>query len=207
MNLKRFEIDWDNYEQVSKLGNKIKCRLGELNPNRISKKQKVRLDLDAIDKIYNADTSHLYKHLSLNNNPQFYVYAHLDTSRKVAVGKDARTTFAATLGMKHFPFYIGKGTGGRCDKLERNEVYRKTRERADIFGNGVEVFIIKSSLTEAEALALESKLIDIFGLTSYSFGRKGYLSNLDEGIFAEERRLLYLREFNTINKRNDSQAI
>jgi hypothetical protein len=49
------------------------------------------------------------------------------------------------------------------------------------------VKIIKENLTEMEALCLESKFIDIFGLMSKS----GRLVNLDEGLKSKERQMLY----------------
>lgn len=40
MNNKTFIIDWDNYTEISKLGQQIKSRLSKLNPSRkIPKKQ------------------------------------------------------------------------------------------------------------------------------------------------------------------------
>lgn len=63
----------------------------------------------------------------------------------------------------------------------------------------VEVSVIKSNLTEIDALMLESKLIDIFGIIATG----GNLVNLDEGINNKERQMLYkdaLCELNDVFK-------
>jgi len=184
---KTFEIDWDDYEQVSKLGNQIKSRLGEINPNKASKAENQRRQYQAISDIYLTDISSLYSTVELDSKPVYYVYAHLDTTKKVAVSKNPKTTFAATLGMDFFPFYIGKGTGNRCYDINRNETHRKVKQRLASYGKEVKVVKIASDLTEVEALALESKLIDIFGLIP----NKGLLTNLDEGLLPKERRRYY----------------
>ena len=57
MKIVKYEVDWDSYESVSKLGNIIKSRCGELNPNRISKREKNRQILEACDKILSTDIS------------------------------------------------------------------------------------------------------------------------------------------------------
>jgi len=195
---KSFTVDWDSYESISLLGNKIKCRLGELNPNRISKKEKVRRELEICKKIYETNIKEVYFNSNLDEREIYYVYAHLDTSRPIAIGRQGKTTFAATLGMDFFPFYIGKGTGDRLSELNRNETHRKVRQKIESLGKKVKVIKIKDNLTELDALTLESKLIDIFGLIPH----KGLLSNLDEGINKDNRREFYRKEFDQLTLLN-----
>jgi hypothetical protein len=150
--------------------------------------------------IFNTDISSIYTGLALAESRDYYVYAHLDTSHKIAPGKHGITSFAATLGMDHFPFYVGKGTGERCFETARNETHRKTSQKLKRLGKEIKVIKLKEGLTESEALQLEAKLIDIFGLIPY----KGLLTNLDEGHQPEARRALYqdaflqLRQINSI---------
>lgn len=192
--MKQFIVDWNSYEEVSKLGNKIKCRLGELNPNRVSKGEKTRLLFDVCLKIYNTDITHLYNNLTLDSNKIYYVYAHLNPTKKIAIGKSFETTFAAVLGMDCFPFYIGKGSGTREHLLKRNETHRKVREEIQALGSEMKVLKISESISELDALCMESKLIDIFGLVPFG----GKLTNLDEGLYPELRRQCYINEYNLI---------
>lgn len=90
---------------------------------------------------------------------------------------DGISTFSATLGMTHLPFYIGNGSENRAHDLDRKGAHRKFRHRLKTFGKDVHVSVLNDSLTEMDAFILESKLIDIFGLTSFG----GRLVNLDEG--------------------------
>lgn len=111
------------------------------------------------------------------------------------MGKCGITSFAASIGMKHIPFYVGKGTGNRYKDLNRNETHRKIRQKLNKFNKDIEVEIVKDNLTEKEALILESKLIDIFGLLPNG----GRLVNLDEGIKSEERKSRYIEDLSVIN--------
>lgn len=94
------------------------------------------------------------------------------------------------------PFYIGKGKGTRSTDLNRNETHRKVRQKIQKFGKDIIVFKIAENLTEKEALILESKLIDIFGLMSF----KGRLVNLDEGIAVKERRQKYQKSLDNLSE-------
>lgn len=141
----------------------------------------------------------IYGGMALDTARRYYVYAHLDTSKKIAPGVNGISTFAATLGMPFAPFYVGKGTGMRKFDSDRSETYRKVKQKLELMGKSVEVFTVKDNLTEAEALQYEAKLIDIFGLIPNG----GTLANLDEGHRAEERRELYkdyLLRLRTINR-------
>lgn len=194
-NIKTFTIDWDDYKQVSKLGTQIKSRLGQINPNKISKKEMNRRKFESCMNVYNTDISSLYNNLKLDQTRQYYVYVHMNPLKKIAVGFNWLTTFSATLGMTHFPFYVGKGLGDRFSNLARNETHRKIRQWINELDKEPISFIIKDNLTECEALSLEAKLIDIFGLQIYG----GYLTNLDEGYNPKDRKLYYKSDLDFIS--------
>lgn len=199
---KTITIDWDSFEGVATLFNQVKARYWELrrlrHPEIPSRKHQNRELLDACTVILETDISSVYVDLILDVEPRYYVYAHMDSNRKVAVGIHGITSFAAVLGCAYFPFYIGKGTGNRCYDTARNGEHAKITKRLRLMNSEVGVYKIRENLTESDALQLESKLIDIFGLRPYG----GMLSNLDEGIRAHQRRALYhdaflkLRPFN-----------
>jgi hypothetical protein len=181
-----FEVDWDSYKDVDELRHKLKIRALDLLPARITKREKNRRLMKQYQAILETDTSHLYDG-EYDPREIYYVYAHMDSSKKVAINYNAATTFAATLGMSHFPFYIGKGQGNRAYQINRNETHRKIKQRLEEYGREVLVHIIKDKLSEKDAFILEDKLIDAFRLKVYG----GYLTNLDEGNRPAERRLLY----------------
>ena len=110
--------------------------------------------------------------------------------------KAVQIAFASTLGIESLPFYVGKGEGNRAYDLNRNESHRKKRQFIEQTGKQVQVLILKDNLTEVEALMLESKLIDIFGLKSYG----GWLVNLDEGVNNQSRKQIYIDDYVNINK-------
>jgi hypothetical protein len=193
-------VNWDSYEELSRLFNQVKaryCELRRIATRTPSKKERNRRVFNACQEIWQTDISALYTG-SYDAHPKYYVYAHLDTTRKIAAGVSAKTTFAALLGMSHWPFYVGKGIGDRCEELVRNETHRKVRERIHKLGKEITVVKIKENLTEAEALQYESKLIDIFGLVT----NNGLLSNLDEGLLPNKRRERYMNSYLSLAKIN-----
>ena len=202
MSQKTFIIDWDCLADLETHWNKVKSRVCELRiaNGAMSRKMKKRDVFDACSEILDTDISVVYSCLLLDAEKRYYVYAHGDTSHKIAVGANGLSTFAASLGLSYIPFYIGKGTGGRCNELDRPGQHRKIVQKMRRLDRLPEVTIIRSNLSESEALQLESKLIDIFGLVPYG----GVLANLDEGVSPTERRKLYmsqytrLRDFNKI---------
>jgi hypothetical protein len=190
MNIKKIEIDWDSLDAVLHLLNQAKSQYFTLlHRNNIipTRKDRAKQIFEACLDILNTDISEIYKHNNFDEERKYYVYAHLNTRKKILGGKYGVTTFGASLGMTHFPFYIGKGTDNRCENLNRSETHRKMVQTIKASGSEPIVFVIKSNLSESEALQLESKLIDIFGLIP----QNGLLSNLDEGMKPQERRKLY----------------
>lgn len=180
-------IDYDNLSDLEDLSNRIKAQIGSLKTSKLGSRREIKqAKFDACSAIYNTDISELYAELDLDITPNYYVYAHCGTN-KIAVNKDGITSWLATFGLDLIPFYIGKGVGNRAYDLNRNETHRKVRQKLKEFGSDVQVRIIKDGLTELEALCLESKLIDIFGL----MGKGGKLVNLDEGVKSKERQNKY----------------
>ena len=171
-------------------------RLGEINPNRLLKRQKEGYIFDSCMKIFTCDTISHYQLLQLDPTPKYYVYCHMNGQWKIWPDHNGRLSFAATLGIAHSPFYIGKVTGDRFKNLNRNGYHKKLKNAFEEDGATIEHFIIKDNLTEFEAIALEDKLIDIFGLKVYG----GMLGNLDEGFKADERRMLYHDDYDKLMK-------
>lgn len=187
MVIKTFTVDWESYDEVSKLGKIIKCRIGEINPNRLSKSKKEGLIFDCCRTIWDTSTLNHYDNLNLDITPKYYIYCHMNEKWKIWPGHNGRLSFAASIGITHSPFYIGKGCGNRVNQLNRNGYHTKLKERFNESGENIFSLIIKNNLTEIESLSYEDKLIDIFGLKVYG----GMLANLDEGYKPRERRMLY----------------
>lgn len=188
-------FDSASLEDCLKAKNTINSFIGQIKSQRNeSKKDRLKRQFASCTRIWDSDISHLYEECNLDETKCYYVYAHCEPNT-IASGKDGRTTFGATIGMTHIPFYIGKGTGNRAYELNRNETHRKVRQRLSDFGKEVVVTIVKDGLTEKEALMYESKLIDIFGI----IGKGGRLVNLDEGVNFKERRNIYKEDLIHIN--------
>jgi hypothetical protein len=194
-NFWNIEVDYNNLEDLESLFNKVSSQINTLKSRFNGLKNLKKEKFDSCCNIWNSDISHLYSELELDTNPVYYVYAHCEPN-KIAIKKNGITTWAATVGFEHIPFYIGKGKDGRAFDLKRNETHKKVRERLKIFERDIKVKIIKEGLTELEALCLESKLIDIFGL----MGQGGRLVNLDEGVKPKERRKLYDKDLMNLSK-------
>lgn len=188
MNKKTFDIDIDSLEECQKMLAQLKSIIGQLRCEKHgSKNQLKQQHFNACTAIFNTDISCLYDGLALDQSKIYYVYTHSEPNRNIAVGKCGKSTFGATLGMTKLPFYIGKGVGNRAQDLNRNETHRKVRQKLHKFGNEIVVEKIYTGLSEMEALMIEAKLIDIFGLIPEG----GRLVNLDEGIKNKERRQMY----------------
>lgn len=144
----------------------------------------------ALEAIYESDLSQIYDDKIEQN---YYVYVHCDPSKKLNLKSDVRNIFLASkFGLTHVPFYVGKGTGNRWMEFSRNDSHRKIRSK--ILAKNLEIMPVKiiEKITEGEALAYESKLIDILGLRSLS--KHGFLVNLDEGADKDRRRSLYPKD-------------
>lgn len=191
------EVDSSSEEDLKLLLAWTKNMLGNMRANNGERSKNLRMKeiLDSCMKIYNADITHLYDEGD-DAEKKYYVYAHCDPTKSIAIGKHGITTFAATLGMKYRPFYIGMGNGDRAYDLDRNETHRKYRQQIKQQGLDIDVHIISQELSRSDALALESKLIDIFGLIV----KKGSLVNLDEGKKHKERRTLYENELTVLGR-------
>lgn len=131
---------------------------------------------------------------STNTKKNYYVYFHCNPLKPLdtkAIRTDIKFVFLASKfpNLKFQPFYVGKGVGDRFEDLNRNDSYRKIRHQLKQFNLDIEPTIVLSNLTEQEALAKESNLIDILGLMCYS--KNGILCNLDEGQGHKERRSQY----------------
>lgn len=189
------EVDYTNIDDLAALQKRINSQIASLRVaiDGSSREQKLKR-FDACRHIFETDISDLYVDLKLDPAPIYYVYAHCEP-RTIAVGKDGVTSWAATLGLQYRPFYIGKGTADRAYNLSRNETHRKVRQRLTEFNSEVKIEIIKDNITELDALCLESKLIDIFGV----IGKGGKLVNLDEGVKYKERQERYATHLMEIN--------
>jgi hypothetical protein len=191
-NPKIFSVDWDNLEDVDKLFLKIQGRRQDLKKNngllkRPTDTQIFQKRWDAIQTILNEDISFLYEDVtSLDKEKKYYVYAHCDTNNKLDISKkNPYHVLAASLNMRFMPFYIGKGTGDRYMRGDRNRNYSKIVSKKI---TEIDKIIIKSDLDEAESLQFESKLIDLFGLAIHG----GFLINIDEGYKRDHRRFCYV---------------
>lgn len=195
--IRLLEIDYSSLEDLQEAFKIIKTQLCNVRADTtISLAKRKRLVFDSCNEILKTDISSLYDDLELDESKDYYVYAHCDPGFKIAINKEGKSTFAASLGLQYMPFYIGKGKGTRSTDLNRNEMHRKVRQKIQKFGKDIIVFKIAENLTEKEALILESKLIDIFGLMSF----KGRLVNLDEGIAVKERRQKYQKSLDNLSE-------
>jgi hypothetical protein len=189
------EVDYNNLSELESLNNKITAQINTIKSRLDGLKNSKKEKFESCCNIWESDISHLYKDLLLDSSPIYYVYAHCEPN-KIAIKKNGITTWAATIGFENIPFYIGKGKGNRAFDLKRNETHRKIKEKFKIFEQDIKIKIIREGLTELEALCLESKLIDIFGI----MGKGGRLVNLDEGVNPDERRKIYQKDLINLSK-------
>lgn len=128
---------------------------------------------DYLADLVSQDWTHLF---SGDPEPKYYVYAHAHHHGKAVKLEcgNVKMRFGGP------PFYIGKGIGNRAYDMKRNQGHGATLR--ELLAKGVRpeqiAHIVCDGLTEPEALALESKLIYLFG-TKYEPGRRGLLVNLD----------------------------
>lgn len=199
VDLKEFSIDWNSYEDVRKLGNRVRGRLNEISPKkRLSRKEWCIDVLDGINHIMDSDISFLFED-DYDEERRYYVYAHCSYAHpilNVKTSKNPFHIFAAQQGMTHLPFYIGKGTGDRAYNKKRNGYHNVVKNRLieDNFG----VTIIKDKICERDAFILEAKLIDIFG----TLANKGSLTNISEEANASKRRFVYRDAFDRLRDIN-----
>ena len=194
-------IDFDetNFTDVSRILKKIvkiKQRLIKANPelsltNSHTQKrlQGETKNIQAINDIFHTNITSLYENHD-NDRRDFYVYVHCNPLLALNAKTGAKHIFcASTLKLTHVPFYVGKGYQDRCYDLNRNEGHRKVKQMIESVGQTIIVCKVIENLSESEALAFESKLIDILVLKQLY--HSNFLVNLDEGARAEERRNLY----------------
>jgi hypothetical protein len=180
MKRKDIPIDWDNLNEVSALSQMCSQRMAELGKvsPKVQKKRRVRETIDeyleAVERILRSNISSLYSESILSEERRFYVYCHYDEDDWATTPIDK---------IPKLPFYIGKGTNGRMDCMDRGLNYSN---RLSTVKNLSKVKIA-DGLTEKESLILEAKLIDIFGLTT----KRGCLVNLSTQHAVEDRWAVY----------------
>lgn len=197
MKIKTFDVDIESEESCLTTIRQLKSIMGTIRAeHRPSMNLRKKAVYDNCMHIFNLKIGSLYADMILDTSPNYYVYTHSEPGKNIAVGKNGKSTFLATIGGTKLPFYVGKGIGNRAYELDRNETHRKIRQRLHRFDSEIHVEILKTGLTEVEALCMESKLIDIFGLIPNG----GSLVNLDEGVRHKERQILYASELAEINR-------
>lgn len=186
--MKTITYDSSSLQSMMHALNRLKSDIGNLKSKDCgSRNQREDSILVACRAILATDISVLYGFDCAADRKEHYVYAHCDSTKPVFGSRLGRARFASELGLEFWPFYIGKGVGNRFESLERNETHKKVRQMLSSVGKEVHVVKLAERLTERQALALESKLIDIFGLRTVG----GLLVNLDEGAAPSKRRALY----------------
>lgn len=122
----------------------------------------------------------------MENENRFYVYALLDP-RKPGEYEYGDICFL------YEPFYIGKGTGGRCyDHFKKSQIKRKKnphlcRKITKIQNNNKKVIVekIKTRLSEKQSFNLEINFINLIG--KHNDG--GVLTNIYDGGFGETKSI------------------
>jgi hypothetical protein len=200
--MKDFKIDVSSVDDIQKHIQILKSYLGsakKADPHFISKNERCRRIFHYCRDIYETDISSLYEDVILDEERKYYVYVHQNPMYKLNANmKSGLMLFTATLGLEYMPFYVGKGVGDRWKVMNRNDTYSKVKKLINENNKQVLPKIIADRLTEKEALCIESKLIDIYGIISY----KGTLTNLDEGYKPNERKLFYLDKWKFLVGKN-----
>lgn len=193
---KILEIDWNNPSDIKKnitlLQKRRKNILRELGYDQIwfnGSKYNLNTLLPLFNDMVEMDFNNLYENTS--NEKEYYVYFHCNPLKPLSIKINIKHLFLASKypNLRYEPFYVGKGKGNRYLDLNRNGNHRKIRQQLIRLKTDVCPIIIKDNLDESSALSLESKIIDILGLTCYS--NNGMLVNLDEGIENNLRRKKY----------------
>lgn len=202
--MRTVEIDFDNISDlkrwITKLQKRRKQLLGELGYQGVSfagSKKNFDALAPLIDGILATDLSCIY---GVGKDASSYVYFHCDPTKPLKVSADLKHFFLARLGLKFEPIYVGKGIGNRAYDLCRNDGHKKSRQA--LLKRSLDLVVVKATdgLSEAMALEMESKWIDILGLRALS--PNGILVNLDEGALSMERRKLYGPAAAPLLKRN-----
>lgn len=110
--------------------------------------------------LINQDWSDFYPENEKDTTPIYYVYAHVDPTKKCF-----HTEAITEKSFKGRPFYIGKGSGNRAYDLNRNQGHGRILKRLTDSGYMPSdiVQIVFNKLPENKALELEAKLIYYFG--------------------------------------------
>lgn len=182
------EVDDQSEADILKKLNLLKSMLGTLRKGQGGKsnRDRAREYVDACKRIWDTDLIHLYGYESKLDRKRSYVYAHCDSSAPLHEN-NALHSFLMSLGLTHMPFYVGKGVGDRWLDINRNDTHRKMKQKLAALGLEIKPVILVSEVTSYQALAYESKLIDIVGLRING----GHLVNLDEGKLRKDRHKLY----------------
>ena len=196
------EFDENNFNEVKhaiKKIVKIKNKLMSVDKSftiidswdeKLSSSEKQERIFNSIENLYYSNSQKLRDLYDTSTGDRhFYVYAHCDPRKQLNINNGPKDLFAAKIGLKYKPIYIGKGKEDRAYDLKRNDAHRKIRTEILKEGLDYEVMILESNLTLGESLLRESKLIDIFGIQHLN--SSSWLINLDEGKYSAERRRLY----------------
>lgn len=182
------EVDEFSEKDLLLKMNLLKSLLGTLRKGSGCKPHKERHQefVDACNKIWVTNLLHLYGYESKLDRTRSYVYAHCDSSKPLQKF-NALHDFLLSIGLTHLPFYVGKGVGDRWLDVNRNDTHTKMKQKIAALGVSITPCKIIEGLTDYQALAYESKLIDILGLRVNG----GHLVNLDEGKLRKDRHKLY----------------